>query len=256
MLWFEQIVPTLLPFSIISYICIHSKLFHKYYFYFSFVSGFLFGMPLGAKLAAEGYQNQLLDKDDAQVIANYANNLSPSFLLIYVFSNSISSTLKPIQIFVLLYTIPILRLLLWKTHRLTSKTHKSTHLISIQEIDNGIISSFEALIKLCGYIVMFSILAQIFLEILPPNNKISSIIISLLEITNGINSWKTNFKGTYIDLLIIFMELSFGGFSCIMQSASILKNANLSIKNYIKTKVLLTLLCGLQAALLLFFWIK
>ena len=63
-LWFEQILPTLLPFSVVSYIILHSNLFsqsartknhnflriqpEEWYVIFC---GFLFGFPIGSKLA-------------------------------------------------------------------------------------------------------------------------------------------------------------------------------------------------------------
>ena len=92
-LWFEQILPTLLPFSVVSYIILHSNLFsqsartknhnflriqpEEWYVIFC---GFLFGFPIGSKLSADLYEHHRITRKRAQVRACFTNNLSPVFV--------------------------------------------------------------------------------------------------------------------------------------------------------------------------------
>lgn len=252
-LWATQIVPTLLPFSIISQIMITMPSFQKMYPIFTSFCGFLFGMPIGAKLAGTGYQSHLLSKNTAQKIINYSNNLSPSFILIYIFTNKIPTTFSSIQILSILYLTPALLLTIYFIKNQHSCfveiEHTNIHTISIEEATT---KSITQLIKMCSYILFFSIAIRGIINFLPAQSILTCFIISLLEITNGIELWsKINVLCSY-DYLLIFLNISFNGICCMAQTISILKECHLSVNSYIKTKVLLTILSGLQAALLLF----
>lgn len=252
-LWFHQILPTLLPFSIISYLCIQSNIFDKYYSFFAIISGFFFGMPIGAKLACDGYKTHKLSKETAQLIANYANNLSPSFVLIYIFTNTFADYRPFPEILWILYFTPlsILAISLLKQGHLMKEQEKSASGggFSFRLLDDSIINSFETLVKLCGYICLFSIFVEFLLQMIPSSNTEVGILIAFLEITNGISCLGTHNADSYT-MLYLYPLISFGGICCIAQSLSFIRNAGLSVKKYIKTKMLLTLLNGLQAALI------
>ena len=60
--------------------------------------------------------------------------------------------------------------------------------INMQIIDAEIINGFETLIKLCGYIVIFSIIVQIIKSITYNDALIVSIVTGFIEVTNGVIS--------------------------------------------------------------------
>ena len=254
-LWLHQIVPTLLPFTIISYLYLQTNIFGEYYFIFSILSGFFFGVPLGSKLAIDGYHHKLLNKEQAQALCNFCNNLSPAFVLIYVFNNKIEYHYPKFVIIYLLYLFPFICLCAFlfrhKIPILCSREYSNKR-ISVNTINSCILNSFQTMIQLCGYIVLFSILTELLGKIFVIENaKVTCFFYSVLEITRGITSF-ADANILHKDILVLPC-LCFTGISCILQTLSIIKSSSLSAKAFLKTKMLLTLLCGLQAALLLLF---
>ena len=154
-LWFEQILPTLLPFSVISYIVLHSNLFSqpahakKHSFlriqpeeWYVIFCGFLFGFPIGSKLSADLYEHHRIAKKRAQILACFTNNLSPVFVTSVLVNQLHFSSVVPF--FLLLYGIPLcicLALLSFiKTERFVHEKKASRFQLNMQIVDAGIIN--------------------------------------------------------------------------------------------------------------------
>ena len=104
----------------------------------------------------------------------------------------------------------------------------------LEHIDGAIQSAIESITKLGGYMILFNLLNLFPALILP--ESILPFGNLFLEITSGISR-----IGNTAPLAVLIM-LPFGGLSCIAQTYSIIKNTDLSIKNYCIHKCLLTLL--------------
>lgn len=119
-----------------------------------------------------------------------------------------------------------------------------------QLIDVCIIDSFSIMIKLCGYLILFSIISKGIFMLFPKNSAYpSAVIASFLEITNGLSV----VSGLPIGIprsAAAVAALSFGGLCCIFQTNSVLRDTGLSLKKYILHKTLITLL----ALFLFFLW--
>ena len=110
----------------------------------------------------------------------------------------------------------------------------------MQIIDAGIVSSFETLIKLCGYIVIFSLFTASLTQFIDKSNPLFGILLCNLEITNGItilSGWEYANKFKYI---LTTQLISFGGICGLYQSASILYPNGLSMKKYFIGKITLS----------------
>ena len=99
-LWFERVIPSLLPFAILSYIIIVSdilpiltgkimpilRIFYPVSETGAFVlfSGFLFGFPMGSKNCAELLRQNKISKKEAEVLFIITNNISPVFIQSYI----------------------------------------------------------------------------------------------------------------------------------------------------------------------------
>ena len=108
MLWYEKVLPTLLPFAIISNVLIHSgymdaltKHLTKYFRFFMPVSGegvfilcsgFLFGFPMGSKNCAELLKANKIHPKEAEILFYITNNISPVFIGSYILCSSYSFT--------------------------------------------------------------------------------------------------------------------------------------------------------------------
>ena len=253
-LWFEQILPTLLPFSVISYIVLHSNLFshpaheknhsflriqpEEWYVIFC---GFLFGFPIGSKLSADLYEHHRIVKKRAQILACFTNNLSPVFVTSVLVNQLHFSSVVPF--FLLLYGIPLcicLALLSFiKPERFVHEKKASRFQLNMQIVDAGIINGFETLIKICGYIMMFSIFAEI-AQSIPYGSSFPKLVLTgCLEVTNGISALSQFSCNHFQKYLLTVLFLALNGISGLFQTASLLSVSNLSIKQYLKMKLLL-----------------
>ena len=253
-LWFEQILPTLLPFSVISYIVLHSNLFShpahekKHSFlriqpeeWYVIFCGFLFGFPIGSKLSADLYEHHRIVKKRAQILACFTNYLSPVFVTAVLVNQLHFSSV--VSFFLLLYGIPLcicLALLSFiKPERFVHEKKASRFQLNMQIVDAGIINGFETLIKICGYIMMFSIFAEI-AQSIPYGSSFPKLVLTgCLEVTNGISALSQFSCNHFQKYLLTVLFLALNGISGLFQTASLLSVSNLSIKQYLKMKLLL-----------------
>lgn len=96
LLWFNVLLPTLLPFMILSdlirrlhiidTLCnrIASRTGRNLYFLYPLLLGLLCGLPLGAKLTAEAVRSGQLSRKQGQFLLTVCNNSSTMFLMGYV----------------------------------------------------------------------------------------------------------------------------------------------------------------------------
>ena len=253
-LWFEQILPTLLPFSVVSYIILHSNLFsysahtkdHRFLRiqpkeWYVIFCGFLFGFPIGSKLSADLYEHHRITRKRAQVLACFTNNLSPVFVTSVLVNQLHFSSVIPF--FLLLYGIPLciclVLLSLGKTEHFVHEKKASRFQLNMQIVDAGIINGFETLIKICGYIMMFSIFAEI-AQSIPYGSSFPKLVLTgCLEVTNGISALSQFSCNHFQKYLLTVLFLALNGISGLFQTASLLSVSNLSIKQYLKMKLLL-----------------
>ena len=276
--WFRQILPALLPFTILSAVLVKSDFLKSFRGNANLIAlvltmscGFVFGFPIGAKLSSDFYKQGLLTEKQASVLAIATNNFSPvyvcGFALSLVFTTKEYNTIT----YLFLYLLPLAILTIYllfsmKAHSSDSisderkTSHKkptSAFHLDMQVMDAGIISGFESLIKICGYIVFFSIITEILTNALTSISQPASFPLTLLvcnlEITNGIHllsEYECMRKYKYI---VAIQLLSFGGLSGIAQTSSILSDAKLSIPKYIIGKAVLSLLLTLLSVIYVFF---
>ncbi len=99
-LWFNRMVPTLLPFMILSGIMIRLNLTEHIVKIISPVLtpllrislnglyavaiGFLCGFPMGARVIAELYENHKLSKEEASYLLAFCNNIGPVYFISFV----------------------------------------------------------------------------------------------------------------------------------------------------------------------------
>ena len=100
LLWFQTLLPTLLPFMILSNLLIRSncvfyisrairpfiqKLFHvSNDACYAVLIGFLCGYPMGAKVIADLHISGRITKEEGQYLLSFCNNTSPMFIISYI----------------------------------------------------------------------------------------------------------------------------------------------------------------------------
>lgn len=275
LIWFQQILPALLPFTILSSILLKSHLLNSLKgnanlvaIIITMICGFVFGFPIGAKLSSDFYKNHMLSEKQATLLAITTNNFSPIYVCGFALPLLFGTTQYNVITYLLLYFLPLFiaafyLILTYPTESIETKRTEKTSLINhnleqqtsstfhlnMKIMDESIINGFTALIKICGYIVFFSILAQILSNLWTNPPIIWTLFLENLEITNGITLLSQSSFSAGITYVLAIQLLSFGGMSGLAQTASLLEDANLSMHKYIIGKVILSLFLTLLSVI-------
>ncbi|MDI9489650.1 transporter [Herbinix luporum] len=285
MLWFLNVLPTLLPFIIISNMMIKlniaGRISHMLYpilgrlFHISpngsypILIGFLSGLPMGAKSTADLVCSGKIDNKEGNFLLSMCNNASPIFIMSYIATNQLKIPGIRLHLFFLIYGSSIISAISYRAYH-NYKLKKINACLSICEIsdnkqiedssskfsfdllDNSIMNGFEVITKIGGYIILFSILAQIINEIGTGFRLHKAIIMGILEITTGIDQICKIPIDTNIKIVLVSLLTSFGGLSGLAQTKSVLGKSRLSIKSYILVKLLSAFVAMLLTVLYVF----
>lgn len=274
MLWYEKVLPTLLPFAVLSNILIDSN----YLQYltrilapllgrilpvsdngaFVFLSGFLFGFPMGSKNCAQLLKNGGITRQEADVLFVITNNISPVFISSYILQQQLHMNSMILISYLILYLPPLVfgffrlrrqgggrnttysnkRMPRCASHSYCNKKPASGSQMNFKIIDAGIMNGFETLTRLGGYIMLFSMLASI-LPKLPLPAVFGICLTGFTEITNGIALLGNSALSPGSRYILAMAFTAFGGLSGIAQTSAMVKDTGLSIKSYCIQKLLL-----------------
>lgn len=280
LLWFHNVLPNLLPFIILSNLMIRlnitkqiSKLFFPVFGRlfrvslegcYPIVIGFLSGIPMGAKSTADLVSEHKIHKGEGQFLLVMCNNASPMFIIGYIAITQLKLPQIKYALFVIIYGSAILGAILYRIICSFSRKQKNlefdfnarnnskalSNRFSFELLDSSIMNGFEVVTRIGGYIILFSILAQIIKAVVPNFSMVKSILMGMIEITTGINQICNTDININIKIVLISALTSFGGFSGIAQTKSVLGDSRLSIKSYIIIKIISA---GLALTLALFY---
>lgn len=256
-LWYEKMLPTLLPFSILSHILIHSGIldrfaqiihrFLKHVFPISsagiypLTAGLLFGFPMGSKITSELVLSGKMSREEGQRLFCICNNISPVFIGSFILNESLRRPEFRFASYLILYVPPLVLYMFWNRHKqfhVPPENLKKTASMNFQLIDAGIMNGFETLAKLGGYIILFAILAQM-TTLLPISSPIvKCILIGFTEITNGIAYTARQNLEFRLAYPFMMAYTAFGGLSGFAQTASMVKDTGFSMLPYLKIKLL------------------
>lgn len=280
-LWFNVIVPTLLPFIIVSNLIINlrlttqiAKLFypvlHRVFAVtrngcYVIIIGLLTGFPVGAKACADLVKNGMLSKQEGQYLLTFCNNASPMFIISFISIFTLRLSGKQYYMLGIIYGGAILTAFIYRfIHGITSKSFIPQMVIPIREksslkalevsgtlpdsntykrvtftiVDNAIMDGFDVVTKVGGYIILFSILSNVLLTLLPSSSTYGLLPIGILEITNGINTIGASDLNQATKIALIMSLTAFGGISSVAQTKSVTDQSGLSIWLYIVYKVI------------------
>ena len=263
LLWFQIVLPTLLPFIILSNLLIHTnavtyistivkpfvqRLFRvsDYGCYAVFV-GFLCGYPMGAKVVADLIQTEKISQKEGQYLLSFCNNTSPMFIISFIVMQNFKNESLLLGTLVILYLAPMLCSFLFRpfyksqTRMTLQKSVNHTFHFNFQIFDTCIMNGFETITKVGGYIILFSILFALGKQ-LP-----LMWFLPTLEITNGIHWICINIQPLYITFPLVLTLTSFGGLCAIAQTNSMIQESKLSIFSYIIQKLITALVTSLLA---------
>lgn len=267
-LWFHTVLPSLLPFMILSNVLIGanvvSQLMRPFSGFFRHVLGLspeggyawllgLFcGFPMGARLTGDMYRQHRISREETGYLLTFANQSSPMFLSTYVVLHGLGDSTLTLPVFVIFYASAFLTSLVFRirSRRFGLPPSKPKKEVPEQTsygnlLDTSIMNGFEIITRLGGYIILFSILAGIVLQLPAPLRTAAPFLSGLTEITTGIHT----ISGTTLPLQVKFTAIvcctAFGGFSTVAQTSCMLNGTGLSIFTYLKGKLVNAAVAGL-----------
>lgn len=266
LLWFQIILPTLLPFLIFSNFLIHTnsvtyisqllKPFLKSFFKISdpacyaVLVGFLCGYPMGAKVISDLIITNRINRKEGSYLLSFCNNTSPMFIISYIVMQTFLDRTLLIPTVAILFLAPVLCSFFFRRYYgIESSKQDSTFSedkslrFNFQIFDTCIMNGFETITKVGGYILLFSILFSL--------GKYFPLkwLLPFLEISNGIPfimHLGLSFPVSYIFVLAL---TSFGGLCSIAQTYSMIQQTGISIFPYIIQKLITTLVTSFLALL-------
>lgn len=251
-IWLYNLVPSMLPFYVISDLLINyglidilaflfkkiiNKLFNvsenaSFVIFFSMFTGF----PSSAKYLKNLLDLNYISIEDANKIIRFTHFSNPLFI-INVIGNTIIGN-KKIGFLILLshYLSNFIIGFLYRkeqTQKITTKRVKNTKAFG-SILTTSFINSFDSLLIVLGSLITFKILTSIIFHYFGFN----FIISSLLEITQGLFALKNLTLNIELKALIAVAMISFGGFCIHTQVYSILSGTKISYKNYFFSRIL------------------
>ena len=272
-LWFHTLVPTLLPFMILSNFLIQADLMKSVIALlapplyrllrlspagsYALIIGFFCGYPMGAKVLCDLRNTNQISHLEADYLLSFCNNISPSFIITFLVTEQLKKPALLVPTLSILYGAP----LIWGLLQNAGYRKKQRQLPAIRKpsvgsnvktrlsftlIDRCIMEGVFTIVKLGGYLMLFAIISGI-LQMFPiPWLPVKALLTAMIEITNGIPAITAAFSFPLAYLLLILL-CSFGGFSAIAQTDSVIKSAHLSLRKYVRSKIIISIIAAILA---------
>lgn len=275
LLWFNVLLPTLLPFMILSdlirrlhivdRLCKHisTRTGRNLYFLYPLLLGLLTGLPLGAKLTGEAIRSGQLSRQRGQFLLTVCNNSSTMFLMGYVAEVQLQrpELIVPFISFVPLSSL-LAALLQTTTHvtansitaSSTDKDNTQTNISSssmvplVSSVSSSIMDSFTVITQVGGFVILFSVLAEFVLLI---DSPLTLPLVAFLEITTGVRAVCASSLSENAKTILSAAAVSFTGLSGIAQTACVLSETGLSLMRYIISRLLSAAFCAMLFYLIL-----
>lgn len=263
-LWLNVMIPTLLPFLILTGILLKTgnipqlleplAPFWKHFFGISpagayvLILGFLCGYPMGAKLAHDIYINHQISQREGEYLLTFSCNASPAFIFSYLSQNILEGKIPPHSLLLILLSADFVcmlffRFLVYHGNTVSSVKPEYRKKETYQQDSTGVIldvsimSGFETITRLGGYILIFSLLFTGFYHYWPFCSQNKILLTSPIELTTGLHQIAQSAFSWKIKYITSMTLTAFGGFCVMFQTKSVLEE-KLSILPYIFAKCL------------------
>ena len=254
LLWYRTLIPTLLPFIMITnalfethsydYIAdfIQNQSYIKYIF-IAIIMGNLCGYPIGAKILNDFVVSGIISPDIANSFLSFSSQANPMFLIGFVYPILPKNSLS-LPAFLLLIYIPHIALyyLYFKYRQNFKNTHICPKATLTNQKDTDISVTFleavNTMVLIGIYVIIFSIILEIALPLL--HTDLSKCILAFLEITNGLTLISSLSISKLMITCIITSLSAFGGLCTAFQVKCVLNYKGATIKKYLRDKIIIS----------------
>ncbi len=275
LLWYQVVFPTLFPFMLITGLLmatgglnlisrIFSGLFRRIFRVsdngtFAVLAGFLCGYPMGAKVTADLMRSGRISFQEGCYLLSFCNNTSPVFILNFIVWKTFGREDMAFPTLVILILSPMTLSFLFRKFYLKGQNFfpcpdigkKSYSRLDFSTLDTCMMNSFESIVKVGGYIILFSVLITL-LDELPGNHPLILAVSPLLEVTNGIIMLNTSIDNFFLCYPAVLALTSFGGLCSVAQTQCMLQGTGIKILPYIAEKLAAAGAASLMAAVYLY----
>lgn len=280
-LWYRFILPSLLPFMVLIQLIQKTDtlsmitrktglLMRRFpgvsaYGSFAVTAGFICGYPMGAKVTADLVSAKKISLQEGQYLLSFCNNLSPMFILGVLFQNYIPEAKLHLPFFLIFVLSPLICSQIFRPYYMSDSNvlyESSRNAVSQSSgdrksfahlLDESLISSADAVIRIGLYMMLSTLILYIFLESPSQSSLPRLTLLSTIEITSGLallDSLPFAFPIHYVLLLAL---TSFGGFCAVLQTLTMIQHTRLRIFPYIIQKLITAGVTSLLAFLYLYF---
>lgn len=272
LLWFQSVLPTLLPFMILCSLMVRTNalaiiertagpVFSGLFGVsgngaFAVIAGFLCGYPMGAKVTAELIRNHKISLSEGNYLLSFCNNTSPMFIISYVVWQKLHRQELTIPVLLIQLFSPVFCSMGFRHYykqRLDfnaaymkkpfpAKTEKEPF---FHILDGCMMDSFEAIVKVGGYMMLFSIVPALIQEWVPALTHFHTLLLSSLEITGGVELLCADSLSSAHQFVSVMALVSFGGWCAVAQTGSMIQGTGLSVRSYIIEKLITALVTSL-----------
>lgn len=247
---------------------------------FAFIMGIISGTPIGAKIVSNFKEQNSCTEIECERLLAFTNNSGPLFIIGTIGINMFSSQEIGYKLFIvhLLSCLIVGFLFRWwkssyfrgqknRSYCLATTSKKTVNFYNLGSVlQKSIQSAIKSILIIGGFVIIFSVIISMLSSsnllvvlskaIYPilnlfniPLKYSNSIIIGLLEVTNGLKNIST--FNNKISIILCSFLLGFGGISILLQVYSITSKAKISIKPYIIGKLLQALI----SAFIMWIWL-
>ena len=274
MLWFNKLLPSLLPFMILlNFLCllgIFFKISNKLSFFTTkvfhlsgttfmlFLLGLIGGYPMGAKLAKQLLDSHQITFEEAEKTLCFGTNCGPLFIIGTVGTIMLGNTQLGYFLLVVHLVSAFIMLILSRFYQPTRHSHivhrtqQSTTPTLSEALTKSVQNGMDTIVYVGGYIILFSMLIailntsrlfEVFTRIMArlfhiPADTMYTILLGSLEFSNG-SALATSFTPMTLSHLALLSGLiAFGGFCVLFQCSYVLQGSGLPLKTYFFSKLL------------------
>ena len=239
LLWFQILFPTLFPFLLITDLLMATggiRMISKVLSVpfgilfrvsgegsFAVVAGFLCGYPMGAKITADLIRNQSISVEEGTYLLSFCNNTSPIFIMNFLVWKTLDRKELLLPSLVILLGTPVVMSFPFR------KIYKSGR-------KRCMMDSFETIVKVGGYLIIFSVLLEL-AEQTGQKNIAATLLLSTLEVTNGILMIAKKFPEISTAYPLLIGLTSMGGICSMAQTQSMIRGTGLKLSDYIIQKL-------------------
>lgn len=204
--------------------------------------GFLCGYPMGAISVVHNYKQGLLSRSQAHYLLSFCNNASPMFLSGFLLTGCFPEWNGSPHLFLCCFYLPPVLVsigarFLFHSRYVYEKMDCTVFADTYAGMDKMLFHTFLTLLRLSGYVLLFSILSSVCSHVLASFPNIACLLASFAEITSGIAQLSHAAFSLTLRFSLACAFTLFGGLSCLFQTMSVLEDTDLSIIPYLLGKI-------------------